>query len=99
MVHSIHGSYVGQQRLSCADVGGGLVTPDVLLARLHGHAQRWVAISIPADACKRQRSDESPLTESKINLQLPRSVILTGNVPLRCPVRLNCLHFYKFDEP
>lgn len=36
--------------LCSADVAGGLVTPDVLFACLHGHAQRRLACRINADA-------------------------------------------------
>mmetsp|Transcript_38161 Transcript_38161/g.107835 ORF Transcript_38161/g.107835 Transcript_38161/m.107835 type:complete len:471 (+) Transcript_38161:431-1843(+) len=50
VVDSIHGRHVGQQRLGSADVGGRLVAADVLLARLHGHAQRWRARRVEADA-------------------------------------------------
>ena len=51
MVHSIHAGDVGQQGLGCADVGGGLVPPDVLLPGLHGHAQCWVPPSVLAHTC------------------------------------------------
>eukprot|EP00983_Pelagomonas_calceolata_P072655 1151812-Pelagomonas_calceolata.AAC.2 len=40
--HSLH------THLGCTDVGGGLVTADMLLARLHGHAQRSPALGIHA---------------------------------------------------
>mmetsp|Transcript_25440 Transcript_25440/g.63819 ORF Transcript_25440/g.63819 Transcript_25440/m.63819 type:complete len:610 (+) Transcript_25440:1381-3210(+) len=38
VIHRVEGRTVGQQRLRSADVGGGTLTADVLLARLHGHA-------------------------------------------------------------
>eukprot|EP00955_Chlamydomonas_euryale_P024571 258863-Chlamydomonas_euryale.AAC.4 len=40
VVHSVQRADVGEQRLRRADVGRGLVAADVLLARLHRHAQR-----------------------------------------------------------
>ena len=51
VVDGVHGSNVGQQGLGSADVGRGLVTPDVLLTRLHGHAQRRPAHGVPAHTC------------------------------------------------
>ena len=51
VVDGIHGGDVGQQRLRSADVGGGLVATDVLLARLHGHAERRVALRVLAQPC------------------------------------------------
>mmetsp|Transcript_46287 Transcript_46287/g.117179 ORF Transcript_46287/g.117179 Transcript_46287/m.117179 type:complete len:831 (+) Transcript_46287:42-2534(+) len=50
VVDGVHGGHVGQQRLRGADVGGGLVAADVLLARLHGHAQRGRAGRVHAHA-------------------------------------------------
>eukprot|EP00128_Syssomonas_multiformis_P003625 Colp12_sorted_trinity150504_noHs@10374 len=46
VVDRVEGSHVGQQGLGRADVGGGLVAADVLLARLHRHAQRGLATRI-----------------------------------------------------
>ena len=40
----------GEARLRGADVARRLVAPDVLLARLHGHAQRRLAARVAADA-------------------------------------------------
>ena len=54
MVDSVHGRNVGQQRLRSADVAGSLVSPDVLLPGLHGHAQRGLAIGIAAQACRQR---------------------------------------------
>lgn len=51
MVDCIHGSNVGQQGLGCADVAGGLVPADVLLASLHGHAQCLLAVHVLAHTC------------------------------------------------
>lgn len=51
VVHGKHGGDVGQQSLRGADVGCGLVTPDVLLASLHCHSQCLLAVHISADAC------------------------------------------------
>ncbi len=51
MVDCKHGGDVGQQRLRSADVGGGLVAADVLLARLHRHAQRRLALRVLAHTC------------------------------------------------
>jgi hypothetical protein len=41
VVHRIHGGDVGQQGLGGADVGGGLVAPDVLLTRLKAWWWGW----------------------------------------------------------
>jgi len=49
VVHGIHGCHVGQQRLRRADVAGGLIAANVLLASLHGHAQGRLSLSINAD--------------------------------------------------
>mmetsp|Transcript_75959 Transcript_75959/g.183660 ORF Transcript_75959/g.183660 Transcript_75959/m.183660 type:complete len:504 (-) Transcript_75959:911-2422(-) len=50
VVNGVGGRDVGQQRLRRADVGRGLVAPDVLLTRLHGHAQRGLATRVARDA-------------------------------------------------
>jgi hypothetical protein len=52
VVDRVHGGDVGEQRLRGADVGRRLVAPDVLLARLHRHAQRRLVLRVPADACR-----------------------------------------------
>mmetsp|Transcript_21516 Transcript_21516/g.66703 ORF Transcript_21516/g.66703 Transcript_21516/m.66703 type:complete len:377 (+) Transcript_21516:1929-3059(+) len=46
MVDAVERGDVSQQRLRGADVGGGLIAADVLLARLHRHAQRAVAVGV-----------------------------------------------------
>ena len=56
MVHSVHARNVGQQGLCGADVGRRLVAPDVLLARLHRHAQRRLVAGVAADACSPEQS-------------------------------------------
>mmetsp|Transcript_3300 Transcript_3300/g.11596 ORF Transcript_3300/g.11596 Transcript_3300/m.11596 type:complete len:853 (+) Transcript_3300:643-3201(+) len=48
VVHSVHGGDVGEQGLGGADVRGSLLPPDVLLAGLHGHAQRGVSVLVDA---------------------------------------------------
>ena len=50
VVHAVERRDVGEQRLRGADVGGGLVAPDVLLARLHGHAVRGLALCVDGHA-------------------------------------------------
>ena len=49
MVNGIHTGHVGQQDLRRTDVGVGLFSADVLLARLQGHAQRASASGINGD--------------------------------------------------
>ena len=46
MVHGIETRHHRQQHLGGADVAGGLVTADVLLAGLQGQAQGWIALGI-----------------------------------------------------
>ncbi|MNE46571.1 hypothetical protein D3C80_1409140 [compost metagenome] len=46
MVDGIEAGDIGQQYLGRADVGVGLLTADVLLAGLQGHAQRGIATGI-----------------------------------------------------
>ena len=55
VVDGVHGSNVCQQSLRCADVAGGLVTADVLLTCLHGHAECGFAGGVTADAWGEQR--------------------------------------------
>ncbi len=43
VIHGIHGGHDGEQHLCGADVAGGLLTADVLLARLQGEAAGGVA--------------------------------------------------------
>ena len=50
VVDRVHGRHVGQERLRGADVGGGLLAADVLLARLEGQAQRLVAVRVARHA-------------------------------------------------
>mmetsp|Transcript_12825 Transcript_12825/g.27710 ORF Transcript_12825/g.27710 Transcript_12825/m.27710 type:complete len:423 (-) Transcript_12825:102-1370(-) len=50
VVHGITGSHVRQQRLRRANVGGGLVPPNVLLPRLHRHPKAGLALRIHRDA-------------------------------------------------
>mmetsp|Transcript_26413 Transcript_26413/g.67196 ORF Transcript_26413/g.67196 Transcript_26413/m.67196 type:complete len:1036 (+) Transcript_26413:699-3806(+) len=50
VVHRVQRRHVGQQRLRGADVGGRLVAADVLLARLHRHAQRGLALRVDGHA-------------------------------------------------
>lgn len=40
VIDRIEGRHIGQQGLRGADIGGGLVSADVLLAGLHRHTQR-----------------------------------------------------------
>lgn len=55
--------------LGCADVAGGLVSPDVLLARLHGHAQRRLAARIAADACSIRKTVSTECLPAAIDYQ------------------------------
>ena len=50
VVHGVQGGDVGKERLGGADVGGGLVAPNVLLARLHGHAVGGPPLRVNRDA-------------------------------------------------
>ena len=50
VVDGVHGRDVGEQRLGGADVGGGLVAADVLLAGLHRHAEGHTATGVLGDA-------------------------------------------------
>ncbi len=50
MVDGVEGRHVGEQRLGGADVAGGLVAADVLLARLQRHAVGDVAGGVVAGA-------------------------------------------------
>ena len=48
MPDGVHCRRDGQEDLSGADVAGGLVAANVLLAGLHGHAQRAVSVGVDA---------------------------------------------------
>lgn len=50
VVHGVHGGHVGEQRLGRADVGGGLIPADVLLAGLQREAVGVAAVGVPRDA-------------------------------------------------
>jgi hypothetical protein len=50
VVNGVHARHDGEQHLRGADVGGRLVAPDVLLARLQGHAERRVAVAVHGQA-------------------------------------------------
>ena len=50
VVGAIQASHIGKQCLGRADVGGGLVSADVLLASLHSHAQSGLTVRILRDA-------------------------------------------------
>ncbi len=50
VVHGIHAGDVGQQDLGGADVAGGLLAADMLLAGLHGQAQGRLAETVHRDA-------------------------------------------------
>ena len=61
VVDGVHRGHHGQQHLRRADVGGGLLAADVLLARLQREPQRRVAVGIDreADEAARQRALEA----------------------------------------
>src|SRR3954469_11948775 len=46
VVDRIHAGHHGEEHLSRADVAGGLVPPDVLLACLERHPESWTAIAV-----------------------------------------------------
>ncbi len=46
VIHGVEGRHDGKQRLGGADVAGGFLPADVLLAGLHGHAQGFVAVAV-----------------------------------------------------
>jgi len=46
VVDGVHGRDVGKECLGCADVGGGLVPPDVLLPGLQGQPEALVPIRV-----------------------------------------------------
>ena len=50
VVHRVEASHHRQQHLGGADVAGGLIAADVLLAGLQGQAQGWLASRIPRHA-------------------------------------------------
>ncbi|MCY1291050.1 hypothetical protein D9M70_402210 [compost metagenome] len=50
VVDGVHAGDVGQQHLGGADVAGGLLAADVLLAGLHGQAQGRLAVAVDGDA-------------------------------------------------
>ena len=50
MVDGEHGAHVGQKRLRGANVGGGLVAPDVLFARLQRQSKCVISLSVSRDA-------------------------------------------------
>ena len=50
MEHAVHGRHVGEERLGRADVGGGLLATDMLLACLQGHSVRATPVDIEGDA-------------------------------------------------
>ena len=71
MIHRVHRSHYGKQDLGSADVGRRLVAADVLLPRLHGHAERAALALVRLDrlACggvvwfSRRRRASSPSDE------------------------------------
>ena len=58
VVHGIEGGHNGEQCLSSTNVAGGLFSADMLLARLHCHAQGLVATPVNryADDATRDRA-------------------------------------------
>jgi hypothetical protein len=87
VIHRVHRSDVGQQRLSSADVRHGLGAANVLLARLQSKAVRWLALGVlsePNDAARKasskrvDRGHESGVrsTVSKRNLLLLLLVVV-----------------------
>mmetsp|Transcript_10811 Transcript_10811/g.35494 ORF Transcript_10811/g.35494 Transcript_10811/m.35494 type:complete len:357 (-) Transcript_10811:963-2033(-) len=60
VVDGVHRRHVGEERLCRADVRGGFVAADVLLARLHRHAERGVAHRVDGDA------DDAPRHEALV---------------------------------
>ncbi|ENO93134.1 putative metal-dependent RNase [Thauera sp. 28] len=60
VIHGIETRHVGEQDLRGADVGVGLLAPDVLLARLQRHAQRGLAAGVlrDTDDAARHRAHE-----------------------------------------
>ena len=50
VVHGVHRRHHGQQHLCRADVGGGLLAADVLLAGLQREPQRGCAVGVDRDA-------------------------------------------------
>mmetsp|Transcript_27393 Transcript_27393/g.68597 ORF Transcript_27393/g.68597 Transcript_27393/m.68597 type:complete len:324 (+) Transcript_27393:1918-2889(+) len=68
MIHRVHPRHVGQQRLRGANVGRRLVAANVLLARLHRHAQRGRAQGVDGD------TDDAPGHQALV-------VLRRGQVP------------------
>ena len=54
MVNAVEPSHVCQQRLSCADIGCGLLPADMLLPCLHRHSESRLPVHIL------RNSDDSP---------------------------------------
>ena len=50
VIDRIHRGHIGEQRLRCANVAGGFLSSNVLLARLEGQAVRWLALGIFGNA-------------------------------------------------
>ena len=55
MIHAIERGNVCQQRLRGANIAGGLVAANMLLARLNGKAKRWPTSGIAADTNQSSR--------------------------------------------
>lgn len=82
VVHSIHAGNVGKEGLGCADVGGGLVSPDVLLPGLHCHSQGRPAICITTHTCNHVLIAEHEFLSPTL-----RDARITYVTPLHCMPR------------
>ena len=60
VVDGVHGRDVGEERLRRADVGGGLVAADVLLAGLQGQPVAVAVVHVPV--CKGEGRNSQPDT-------------------------------------
>lgn len=63
MVYTIEAGHIGEEGLSCADVGGCLLSSDVLLPSLKGHTIASLVVSV-------NRSPDDPSWDLSDVLQL-----------------------------
>jgi hypothetical protein len=82
VVDSVESSSVGQERLSCANVGVGLLPADVLLASLKSKTVSLVACGIPALA-NHSSGNSALVLVSATQLEVRKQ----GNICC-CPARL-----------
>ena len=81
VVHGVHRRHVRRQRLRRTDVGGRLLAPDVLLARLERHAVGRAALGVLGDA------DQAPRHLAHVLGRVARNAACGPPAPMGSPNR------------